>query len=67
MNLWEYFWIVIISFSIVSYSGIDLATVSKLVGHKQITTTQIHYNQLSISKQTDELKKFKLISKPQKD
>jgi len=48
-------------------SGIDLATVSKLVGHKQITTTQIHYNQLSISKQTDELKKFKLISKPQKD
>lgn len=41
-------------------SGMDLATVSKLAGHKKITTTELYYNRLSISKQSSELKKFKL-------
>jgi integrase len=39
-------------------AGIDLATISRLVGHKQITTTQKYYNKLSIGKQKDELKKI---------
>lgn len=48
--------------SLAHQGGMDLATVSKLVGHKQITTTERHYNQLSISKQTNELKKLTLPS-----
>jgi integrase len=47
-------------------SGLDLATVSKLVGHKKISTTQKYYNLLSISKQTDELEKLKMPSIPDK-
>lgn len=40
--------------------GIDLATVSKIVGHKRISTTAKFYHKLDISKQSDELKKFKI-------
>ncbi|MDD3559131.1 MAG: hypothetical protein PHW27_11245, partial [Melioribacteraceae bacterium] len=43
--------------------GIDLATVSKLVGHKQITTTAKYYNKISISKQLKELQKLQPFSK----
>ena len=48
--------------SLAHQSGMDLATVSKLVGHKQITTTQKHYNQLTLAKQTKELSKLDLSS-----
>ncbi len=41
-------------------SGMDLATVSKLAGHKKITTTELYYNRLSLTKQVSELKKLKL-------
>lgn len=41
-------------------NGMDLATVSKLVGHKQITTTAKFYNKLSITKQSNELNKLNL-------
>lgn len=40
-------------------SGIDLATVSKLVGHRQISTTAKFYHKLDISKQITELNKLK--------
>ena len=46
--------------SLAHASGMDLATVSKLAGHKQITTTQKYYNQLNLAKQTSELIKLKL-------
>lgn len=41
-------------------SGIELATVSKLVGHKQISTTSKYYHKLSVAHQAQELKKFQL-------
>lgn len=44
-------------------SGMDLATVSKLVGHKQITTTAKFYNKLSLNKQASELNKLILIKR----
>lgn len=40
--------------------GMDLATVSKLAGHKKITTTELYYNKLSLSKQVTELKKLRI-------
>jgi len=40
--------------------GIDLATVSKLVGHKQITTTQKYYSKIGLGKQSAELNKYSL-------
>lgn len=40
-------------------SGIDLATVSKIVGHKKITTTEKYYNRLSLIKQASELEKLR--------
>jgi len=43
-------------------SGLDLATVSGLVGHKKISTTQKFYNKLNITKQSSELKKLKFPS-----
>lgn len=43
--------------------GADLATVAKLVGHKQVTTTEKYYNKLSIMKKKNELSKLKLTSK----
>jgi integrase len=39
--------------------GLDLATVSKLAGHFQITTTEKYYNQLSMKKKSYELNKIK--------
>jgi integrase len=45
--------------SLMHDSGVDLATVSKLVGHKQITTTEKYYNKLSLQKKSDELNKLK--------
>lgn len=54
-------------------SGTDLATVSKLVGHSNITTTAKYYNKLSVRKKAEELNKIKLsfnqntnIEKPRK-
>lgn len=44
-------------------SGMDLATVSKLVGHHNISTTAKYYNKLSVNKQAHELNKIKLIKK----
>ncbi len=41
-------------------NGIDLATVSKLVGHKNISTTAKFYNKISISKKSFELNKLKI-------
>lgn len=41
-------------------SGIDLAMVSKLVGHKQITTTSRYYNKIEISQQHLALNKLNL-------
>jgi integrase len=40
-------------------SGVDLTMVSKLVGHKQITTTAKYYNKISISHQSNEVNKIK--------
>ncbi len=40
-------------------NGMDLATVSKLAGHKKITTTEKYYNKLSLEKQSQELLKLK--------
>jgi len=42
-------------------SGMDLAAVSRLVGHKKITTTQKYYTQFSLAKQSEELNKLKLV------
>lgn len=39
--------------------GLDLATVSKLAGHFQITTTEKYYNKLSLKKKSYELNKIK--------
>jgi len=39
-------------------NGIDLATVSRLAGHKKITTTEKYYNRLSLTKQATELEKI---------
>ncbi|MBK8944090.1 MAG: site-specific integrase [Ignavibacteriae bacterium] len=44
-------------------SGMDLATVSKLAGHKQINTTQKYYNQLNLTKQALELNKLEFPTK----
>lgn len=44
-------------------SGMDLATVSKLVGHHNISTTAKYYNKLSVNKQATELNKLQLIKK----
>ena len=49
--------------SFISYAydnNIDLATVSKLVGHHNILTTAKYYNKITISRQTQELDKFKV-------
>lgn len=48
--------------SLAHSSGVDLATVSKLAGHKQINTTQKYYNELNLAKQTKELNKIKFPS-----
>lgn len=48
-------------------SGMDLATVSKLVGHHNITTTARYYNKLSINKQSTELNKITLIKNGDKN
>jgi len=47
--------------------GMDLATVSKLVGHRQITTTAKFYHKLNISKQTTELNKLVILKKEQQN
>ena len=39
--------------------GLDLATVSKLAGHFQITTTEKYYNKLSLKKKSHELNMIK--------
>jgi len=39
-------------------SGIDLAMVSKLVGHKQITTTARYYNKIEIGQQHQSINKL---------
>jgi len=39
--------------------GADLATVSKLVGHRQVTTTEKYYNKLSILNKSNELNKLR--------
>ena len=49
--------------SLAYQSGIDLAMVSKLVGHKQITTTAKYYNKINIGQQHDAINKFKTSSK----
>lgn len=41
-------------------SDIDLAIVSKLVGHSNISTTAKFYNKIMISRQSEQLNKFKL-------
>ncbi len=46
--------------SLLYNSGVDLATASKLVGHKKITTTQKYYTHYSISKLQSELQKLRL-------
>ncbi|KUG25275.1 hypothetical protein ASZ90_004903 [hydrocarbon metagenome] len=46
--------------SLAHESGIDLATVSKLAGHSQITTTERYYNRLGMTKKTDELNKLRV-------
>jgi integrase len=43
-------------------AGMDLATVSKLVGHKSILTTSKYYHKLSLAKQNSELNKLSLAS-----
>lgn len=40
-------------------AAMDLATVSKLVGHKNITTTAKYYNKVDLSKKAEDLNKFK--------
>jgi len=46
--------------SIAHDKDIDIATISKLVGHKKIDTTMRYYTKISLSKKGDELKKFEL-------
>lgn len=41
-------------------SGIDLAMVSKLVGHKQITTTARYYNKIGIGQQQQAVNKLNM-------
>lgn len=52
--------------SIAHDKDIDIATVSKLVGHKKIDTTMKYYTKISLSKKGEELKKFEL-PEPDKD
>jgi integrase len=40
-------------------AAMDLATVSKLVGHKNITTTAKYYNKVDLAKKAEDLNKFK--------
>lgn len=46
--------------SLLYNSGVDLATASRLVGHRKITTTQKYYTHYSISKLQTELQKLRL-------
>lgn len=39
-------------------AAMDLATVSKLVGHKNITTTAKYYNKVDLAKKAEDLNKF---------
>jgi len=39
-------------------AAMDLATVSKLVGHKNITTTAKYYNKVDLAKKAEELNRF---------
>jgi integrase/recombinase XerD len=43
-------------------AGMELATVSKLVGHKSILTTSKYYHKLSIARQNSEMNKLSLAS-----
>jgi integrase len=41
-------------------AGVDLATVSKLVGHSNISTTSKYYHKLSLARQNSEINKLSL-------
>jgi integrase/recombinase XerD len=45
--------------SLAYQSGIDLAMVSKLVGHRQIATTAKYYNKINVGQQHEAINKFK--------
>lgn len=45
--------------SLANANGIELALVSKLVGHRSITTTAKYYNKIELSRQEEELNKIK--------
>lgn len=47
-------------------NGIELALVSKLVGHKNIQTTAKHYNKIALSRQDSELNKVNYYSSDEK-